>query len=169
MLLLALMLAACGAPPPASNEEAHAPGTVERTTLCLPVRSEEEIFREARERNLREWVWRGDIADACVRAQARILARGTDSAPVIADAALAWCEPHENLAAAAAITNFTGRPQDYTVLQALRDPEFPTMRTSTQTHLRDLAIREVLQARAGGCYEELVQDSKYSHSIDTRP
>lgn len=161
MLLAALMLTACNVQTHAPDEKASAPVALEKRLLCLPVASEAEIFRDAKAQNLGEDTWRQFQSSACVRAQARILARGTDAAPVIAEAALEECRPQANLWSRASLRGYTRQP--------VTEKDRRENLANILNLLRRAAIMEVLKARAGGCYEELVQDSRYSHDVDTKP
>ncbi len=134
----------------------------------IPVRTEEDIFREAKAKVWPEWWWRGDILGACVDAHARLFARGTDAAPIIAEAALEHCDPHANLAVVVEIWN-ARPPLEFTMDDIYADKEFDWWKVGAVEQLRNRAIREILKARAGGCYDELVADSRDSHPVDTMP
>lgn len=173
LLSITILLVACQKPvekssAPRTPDPAETLEVLRTRGLCLPVPTEKELSSEPLKDIRAEWSWRADMSSACVRAQARIFARGTDAAQVIADEAVRWCEPHANLEAAAAVMAWKNPPV-LTYMEAFDQKEFDGWKATNLASLHNEAIREVLEARAGQCYGELVADSEYSHNVDIKP
>jgi len=158
LLLAALTLAACDTSSPADDNESNAPVAKDTHGLCLPVRPEAEILGDAKRLGLGEDTWRQTQATACVHAQARVLARGTDAAPTIADAAVEYCRPQANLWIRATMLRYE-----------ISEADLAEQEKGTFALLRASATMEVLMARAGNCFGELVQQTEYSHDANTQP